>query len=52
MMCRLKGTILEHAANLIPTDNKNCQIAVSTLVLNYVVASTTAIIDMDLQKTV
>ena len=50
MMCRLKGTILEHAANLIPTDNKNCQIAVSTLVLNYVVASTTAIIDMDLQK--
>merc|ERR1712223_1382265 len=50
IMCRLKGTILEHAANLIPTDNKNLQIAVSTLILNYVVASTTAIIDMDLQK--
>jgi len=50
IMCRLKGTMLEHAGNLIPTDNKNCQIAVSTLVLNYVVASTTAIIDLDLQK--
>ena len=50
MMCRLKGTILEHAGNLIPTDNKNCQIAVSTLVLNYAIACTNISVDKDLQK--
>merc|ERR1712083_116353 len=31
LMYRIKGTILEHAANLIPNDNKNIQLAVSTL---------------------
>ena len=50
LMSRLRGTVLEHAGNIIPTENKNCQIAVSTLVLNYVVASTTSIIDLELQK--
>ena len=49
-MCRLKGTILEYAANLIPNDNKNIQIAVSTLVLNYSIASTNFIVDVELQK--
>ena len=49
-MCRHKGTILEHAANLIPNDNKNIQIAVSTLVLNYSIASTKFIVDVELQK--
>ena len=49
-MCRLKGTILEYATNLIPNDNKNIQIAVSTLVLNYSIASTNFIVDVELQK--
>ena len=49
-MCRLKGTILEHAANLIPNDIKNIQIAVSTLVLNYSIASTNFIVDAELQE--
>ena len=49
-MYRIKGTILEHAANLIPNDNKNIQIAVSTLVLNYSIASTNFIVDAELQK--
>ena len=49
-MCRLKATVLEHAGNLIPTENKNCQIAVSTLVLNYTVAATNFSVDTPLQK--
>ena len=50
LMCRLKATVLEHAGNLIPTENKNCQIAVSTLVLNYTVAATNFSVDTPLQK--
>merc|ERR1712096_455018 len=45
LMCRLRETVLEHAGNLVPNDNKNCQIAVSTLVLNYAIASTRSIFD-------
>lgn len=45
LMCRLRDTVLEHAGNLIPNDNKNCQIAVSTLVLNYAIAATKSIFD-------
>ena len=49
-MCRLSETILEHAGNLIPSDNKNCQVAVATLILNYAISSTTFEIDTDLQN--
>jgi len=50
-MGRLKEIILENVVgSLVPTDNKNCQIAVSTLVLNYSVASTTFGFDADLRK--
>ena len=44
-MCRLRETVLEHAGNLVPNDNKNCQIAISTLVLNYSIAATRSIFD-------
>merc|ERR1712179_577792 len=50
LMCRLSETILEHAGNLIPSDNKNCQVAVATLILNYAISSTTFKIDTDLQN--
>lgn len=50
LMCRLRETVLEHSCNLIPNDNKNCQIAVSTVVLNYAITSTTSNFDTDLQK--
>ena len=48
-MCRVKGAILEHAGNLIPTENKNCQVAVSTLILNYAIASCIFKLDPELQ---
>ena len=50
LMCRIRETVLEYAGNLIPNDNKNCQIAVSTLVLNYAITSTDSHFDIELQK--